>query len=133
MKVAIPALLFVVLLVVVAMLGGYYFDPTLADFRDVVVIVYGVMGILLCTVLIAVGSGLFFAVRSLARKAEQLMDEPLRPTLDELLKTARNTRGASEFYADHAVSPLIKAIAAVRGVRRGFASIARLAGRGRKQ
>lgn len=132
MKIAIPALLFMLLVVAVAWVIGYYFDPTLADFRDVVVIVYGVMGILLLTVLIAVATGLFFVIRSLSRTVQELLDEPIRPTLEELRETARNARGASEFYADHAVNPLIKVVAAARGVRRGFSSIARLAGRGRK-
>jgi vacuolar-type H+-ATPase subunit I/STV1 len=132
MKVAIPALLFVALVVGVAWLIGYYFDPTLGDFRDVVVIVYGVMGILLFTVLIAVAAALFFVIRGLSRAAQDLLDEPIRPTLEEVRETARNARAASEFYADHAVNPLIKTVAAVRSVRRGFSSIVRLAGRGRK-
>jgi hypothetical protein len=133
MKVALPALLFLVLLGAVAWAIGYYLDPTLADFRDIVIIVYGVMGILLFTILIATAAGLFFAGRSLAGKVEELLAEPIRPALEELRETARNARGASEFYADHAVSPLIKTVAAARGARRGLSSITRLAGRGRKR
>ena len=133
MKIAVPAFLFLVLLVAVAWVIGYYFDPTLADFRDVVVIVYGTMGILLFTVLIAVAAGLFFAIRGLSRKVEDLLDEPIRPALEELRETARNARGTSEFYADHAVGPLVKTVAAVRGARRGLSSITSLAGRGRKR
>jgi hypothetical protein len=127
------------LLLLLALLGGgawgvgYFFDPTVADLRDVVIIVYGLMGIVLFTVLVAVVVGLFFAVRSLARKFEQLLDEPIRPTLDEIRETARNARGASEFYADHAVNPLFKTVAAARGIRRGLSSLGRLAGRGRKK
>jgi len=132
-KVAVPALLFLLLLGAVAWVIGYYFDPTLADFRDVVVIVYGTMGILLFTVLIAVAAGLFFAIRSLSKKVEELIDEPIRPALEELRETARNARGTSEFYADHAVGPLVKTVAAARGARRGLSSIASLAGRARKR
>lgn len=133
MRVALPVLLFLLLFGAVAWLTAFYFNPSLADFRDVVIIIYGVMGILLFTVLIAVAAGLFFAIRGLAKKGEELLSEPIRPALEELLETTRNARGASEFYADHAVSPLIKTIAAVRGVRRGFSSIGRLAARGRKR
>ena len=133
MRVALPTLLLLVLIGALAWAIGYYYDPTLADFRDVVVIVYGVMGILLFTILIAVAVGLFVAVRGLAKKAEELLVEPIRPALEEVRETARNARGASEFYADHAVGPLIKTVAAVRGIRHGFASVGRIAARSRKR
>ncbi|MCC6238067.1 MAG: hypothetical protein IT299_10910 [Dehalococcoidia bacterium] len=109
--------------------GNYFFDPTLADIRDVVVIVYGVLGILFFTVLLAVAIGLYFAVRGVAGKVNTLLDEPIRPALDEALETMRNARATSEFYADYAVNPVIKTFAAARGVRKGFASISRIAGR----
>ena len=133
MKVALPAVLLLILLGAVAWAIGSYFDPTLADFRDVVVIVYGTMGILLFTVLIAVAAGLFFAVRGLSKKVEELLEEPIRPALEELRQTARNARGTSEFYADHAVGPLVKTVAAARGARRGLSSITSLTGRLRKR
>ncbi len=109
--------------------GNYFFDPTLADIRDVVVIVYGVLGILLFTVLLAVAVGLYFAVRGVSGKVSTLLDEPIRPALDEALATVRNARAASEFYADYAVSPVIKTFAAARGVRRGFATLSKLTGK----
>ncbi len=132
MKFALLAVLVLVLFGAIGGAGVYYLEPTLADIRDVVVIVYGVIGILFFTVLLATALGIFIAVRALSGKVGNLLDEPIRPALDELLETARNARATSEFYADNAVSPLIKTMAAVRGVRKGFASVSRFTGRGKK-
>jgi hypothetical protein len=127
-----------VVLIVIALLavfGGlawatdYFFDPTLADIRDVVIIVYGVMGVLLLIVLLAVSVGIFIAVRMLTRKVDTLLDQPIRPALDEMRETARNVRAASEFYSDHAISPLIKVVAAARGARTGLSAVSRLRSR----
>lgn len=132
MKFAVLAVVMLALLSALTGAGVYYLQPTLADIRDVVVIVYGVIGILLFTVLLAVAVGIFLAVRALSSKAGALLEEPIRPALDELLETARNARATSEFYADHAVNPVIKTVAAARGIRKGFSSLSRFTGRGKK-
>lgn len=104
---------------------------SLADFRDVVIIVYGVVGVLLFLLLIVVAVAAYFLLRSLSKTFKSLVEDPVRPTLEEIRQTATNTRTASEFYADHAVHPLIKTVAAVRGVRRGVQRVSRLANRGK--
>lgn len=105
---------------------------SLADLRDLVVIVYGVLGVVLFLVLIAVSVAAFFVVRSLSRAIKAVVEDPIRPTLDEVRHTATNARSASEFYADHAVHPLIKVVAGVRGIRRGIERVSKLAQRGEK-
>jgi hypothetical protein len=95
------------------------FLVALADVRDVVVIVYGVMGVVLMLALAIAAFGLWFAVRSLTRHLNALLDDPVKPTLEEVRKTASNVRGTSEFMTDTAVHPLIRVVAAGRGVRRG--------------
>jgi hypothetical protein len=93
---------------------------SLEDLRDIVIVVYGVLGILLFIVLIAVSIGIFFAVRKLTRLAQDVLADPIRPTLEEFRETAQNVRGTSEFIADRTVHPVIRTIAAVRGVKRGL-------------
>lgn len=95
----------------------------LADIRDVVVIVYGAMGIFLMLALVIAALGIWFAVRKLTRLVSDLVDDPIRPTLQEFQKTAQNVRGTSEFVADSAVHPVIRAIAVGRGVRRGVGAV----------
>jgi hypothetical protein len=95
----------------------------LADFRDVVVIVYGTMGIILMLALAIAAFGLWFAVRALSRTLQALLDDPIRPTLEEVHRTVQNVRGTTEFLSDTAVHPIIRVVAVGRGVRRGVATV----------
>jgi hypothetical protein len=103
---------------------------SLEELRDIVIVVYGVLGILLLLVLIVVAIGLFVIVRRLSRSVQELIADPLRPTLYEFQQTAQNVRGTSEFVADRTVHPLIRTIAVVRGVKRGLSSVSGLRKRG---
>lgn len=97
------------------------FLVSLAEVRDVVVIVYGAMGVILMLALAIAAFGIWFAVRALTRKVNALLDDPVKPALDEVRKSAENIRGTTEFLSDNAVHPLIRTVATVRGVRRGTA------------
>jgi len=99
------------------------FLVSLADVRDVVVIIYGVMGVVLMLALAIAAFGLWFAVRALTRQLRALLDDPVKPALEEVRKTAENVRGTSEFMTDTAVHPLIRVVAAGRGARRGIGVI----------
>ncbi len=96
---------------------------TLAEVRDVVVIVYGAMGIILMLALAIAAFGLWFAVRALTRSVRDLLDDPVKPTLEDVRRTVQNVRGSTEFVADTAVHPIIRGVAIARGVRRGVASV----------
>ncbi len=97
------------------------FLVSLAEVRDVVVIVYGAMGVILMLALAIAAFGIWFAVRALTRKVNALLDDPVKPTLDEVRKSVENMRGTTEFLSDSAVHPLIRTMATVRGLRRGTA------------
>ncbi|MDO9444379.1 MAG: hypothetical protein Q7K37_03615 [Dehalococcoidia bacterium] len=104
---------------------------SLAELRDIVVIVYGAMGVILMLAMAIAVFGLWFAIRSLSRSLQALLDDPIRPTLEEVHRTAQNVRGTSEFMADTAVHPLIRVVALGRGVRRGMASVTGIRNRGK--
>ena len=130
MRMLIAVLAFVA--IAAAAVAGLYFAPvTREELRDAVIIAYGVLGVLLMAVLIAAALGVWFAVRVLSKKVGELIDDPLRPTLDEVRASARNVRGTTEFIADSTVHPLIRALAVARGVRRGLARVSGLARRRR--
>jgi hypothetical protein len=95
-------------------------DVTLAELRDVVIVVYGVFSILLLVVMIVVLTGLFVAVRVLSGTLTELLRDPVKPTLEDLRSSARNVRGATEFAADSAVHPMIRVLSFGRGIRRGI-------------
>ncbi|MBM4411388.1 MAG: hypothetical protein FJ037_08745 [Chloroflexi bacterium] len=88
---------------------------SLADLRDVVVIVYGVMGIILMLALTIAAFSLWFAVRALSRV--------LQDTLQEVQQTVQQVRGTTEFLSDTAVHPVVRVVAISRGVKRGIASV----------
>ena len=108
---------------------------SLESLRDIVIIVYGVMGIILMLALCVAAFGLWFAIRALSGAVQELIKDPIRPTLQEVQKTAQNVRGTTEFVADTAVHPLIRVVSITRGVRRGVATVAglrdRIPGRGK--
>ena len=89
------------------------------------------MSILFLVVLIVVALGLWFAVRTLSRALTALLEDPVRPALNEMRDAARNVRGTSEFLADSTVHPLIRALSVLRGVRRGLGLVSGLARRRR--
>jgi hypothetical protein len=105
---------------------------SLETLRDLVIVVYGIMGILLFLVLIAVAVVLLLGVRRLMRVSQDVIEDPIRPALADLRESASSVRAASEFWADNAVSPLVKVMAAGRGVKRGVSSFSRVAKRVRR-
>ena len=100
--------------------GMIFADVTLSELRDVVIVVFGLFAILLLIALIVTVTGLWIAVRLLTRTVAELLRDPVRPALDDLRESARNVRGASEFTADSAVHPVIRAVSVTRSIRRGI-------------
>lgn len=124
-----------VLVLLVALVGAawwgvtYLFDPTLAELRDVVIIIYGVVGILLLAIMIVVAVSLLVAVKALTSSVQRLIEDPIRPTLNEVRGAVQNIRGTTEFVADSAVHPVIRATAALKGVKAGLGVAAGIAKR----
>lgn len=102
---------------------------SLETLRDLVIVIYGVLGIILFTVLIAVAVAIYFIVKKLSTLAQEVVADPLRPALNDLREAAKNVRGTSEFIADRAVHPVIRTVAAVRGVKRGLGVVTGLRNR----
>ena len=99
---------------------------SLEQLRDIVVIVYGVVGILLFLILDFATVGLLFTARALTRAVRALLEDPVRPTIDEFRATMHNVRGTTEFMADTTVHPLIRIISIGRGIKRGLSVAAGL-------
>jgi hypothetical protein len=103
---------------------------SIGDIRDVFIIIYGVLGILFFAVAISVTVALFFVVRGLVKKATQLLDESVRPTLGSIRGTAETIRGTAEFVGEAAARPIARTYGIFAGVRKG---IAVLSGLGRRE
>ena len=99
----------------------YLLEPTLAESRDVVIIVAGVAGLAVALASLVALLVIALGVHRLSRALRQLLEDPVRPALAEVRDTARQVRGATEFVSDATVHPLIRAVATLRGIRRGLA------------
>ena len=105
--------------------------PSAAEWRDFVIVLYGVMGVfafLAFTFVMLLIARLLWGVRSGIR---DLLEDPVRPTLEEVKKTMENVRGTTEFVADATVHPVIRVVSTVRGIRRGIASLTGIRSRDR--
>ena len=107
-------------------------EITMAEARDTVIIVYGVIGIVFFLIAITVALAIFLAVRMLTGLARDAYEEQARPLVDDVRGTVQSARGTMEFVSDQAISPLIRFIAVARGVRRGAETLAGIARRGRR-
>ncbi|MCY4641059.1 MAG: hypothetical protein OXC94_12065 [Chloroflexi bacterium] len=117
----------VVLVLVAAVVAGavaapvILFEPSLAESRDIVIIVAGIAGLVVALASLVTLLVIALGIHHLSRALRRLLDDPIRPALTEMRDTARNVRGATEFVSDTAVHPLIRAVATMRGIRRGLA------------
>lgn len=109
----------------------YLLQPTFEQLRDLVVVVYGVLGALLFAILILVAVGILVAVRELTRAVTALIEDPVKPTMNDVRATVRDIKGATEFITDNTVHPLIRVVAIGRGIRRGVSVAKNMARRGR--
>ena len=101
----------------------------LHDFRDIVVIVFGITGLvaLLIFIIFTVLIG-FTAWRLLASVRGSLRDG-LGPVLDSAQETARGVQGTTEFFGDRLVAPVIQVYGVFAAVRTGVGVLARALGR----
>ena len=126
-------LLAAVLVAVAAAVVGLtlWLDASVQDWRDVVIIIYGVLGILFFLAGIVAALGIYFAIRYLVQVVADTVEDPIKPALEDAIGAARTVRGGVEFVTDSAVQPVIRVVAVMRGVRRGVDAVAGFARRGR--
>ena len=105
---------------------------SLADVRDIVVIVYGIMGVVLFAVLAIVAVALYFLLKGLLHTLSEMLDESVKPTLESVKSAAETVRGTTEFVCKTAVTPIVRTYGAFAGVRKGlgvFATLTRRKGK----
>ena len=93
---------------------------SLGQARDIVIIMYGVLGIVLFLVLIAVAFAVFVNIKGVARSVQDLIEDPLKPAIGDVRATLQELKGTTEFMADQAVHPVIRVAGIVSGVKRGL-------------
>jgi hypothetical protein len=103
---------------------------SLQDLRDLIIVIFGVLGIVVLFITLVVVIVVGFATRGLISVAKGVLRGQVTPTLDSARQVVDDIRGTTSFVADAAVSPIIRVYGLVSGVRRGLAA---LAGLGRRR
>jgi hypothetical protein len=93
---------------------------SLADIRDGVVIVYGIIGILFFFIAAIVTLVIGLTVRSLLRSVNDVIEGSVKPTVDSIKETADTIRGTTDFVGRTAVTPIVRTYGAFAGVRKGL-------------
>ena len=107
------------------------FLVSLADVRDVVIIIYGVLGIIFLVAALAVTLVIGMTLRNLLKAARQMLDESVKPALGSVKEAADTVRGTTEFVSRAAVTPVVRAYGVAAGVKKGLSVLAGIRGRER--
>jgi hypothetical protein len=105
---------------------------SLADFRDVVVIVYGILGVIFFFVAIVMIVAVGLSVKSLIKNANGVLNDSVKPALTSVQEVANTVRGTTEFVGRTTVAPIAKAYGMFSGVKKGASVLGGLAKRGGK-
>lgn len=93
---------------------------TLADVRDIFVIIYGVLGIIFFVVAIVAIVMIVMAARGLLRNINAMLDDSIRPAVSSIRDAADTVRGTTEFVGKTAASPIVRTYGVFAGVRKGL-------------
>src|SRR3954466_4859387 len=108
------------------------FLASLADFRDVVVIIYGILGIIFFFVAIVMIVAVGLTVKGLIKNANGVLNDSVKPALSSVQEVANTVRGTTEFVGRTTVAPIAKAYGMFSGVKKGASVLGGLAKRGGK-
>jgi hypothetical protein len=93
---------------------------SLADVRDVFIIIYGTLGIIFFIVATVVAVIIGMTVKSLLNSVKEMMDESIKPAVASVKDAAETVRGTTDFVGRTTVQPIAKVYGTVSGVKRGM-------------
>lgn len=91
---------------------------SLEELRDLVIVVWGILGIVFLAVAIILGIVVGLSARRLIVTTRSLLRDDVQPTLRSARQTVDSIRGTTSFVADTAVAPVIRVYGIFSGVRR---------------
>jgi hypothetical protein len=103
---------------------------SLADFRDVVIVVY-VIGIVFFFVAIVMMVAIGLTVKGLIKNIRGLLDDSVRPTLTSVQEVANTVRGTTDFVGRTTITPIVKAYGMFAGVKKGASVLSGLSKKGK--
>lgn len=99
---------------------------SLADIRDVFIIIYGTLGIIFFLVATAAAVIVGMTVKSLLNAVKEMMDENIKPAVASVKEAADTVKGTTDFVSRTTVQPIAKVYGTVSGVKRGITVLANL-------
>jgi len=91
---------------------------SLGELRDLVIVIWGILGIVFLAVAIVLGIVVGVSARGLIGTVQSLLRDDVQPTLRSARQTVDSIRGTTSFVADTAVAPVIRVYGIFSGVRR---------------
>ena len=91
---------------------------SLEELRDLIIVIWGILGIVFLAVAIVLGIVVGLSARSLIGTVRSLLRDDVQPTLRSARQTVDSIRGTTSFVADTAVAPVIRVYGIFSGVRR---------------
>ena len=91
---------------------------SLGELRDLVIVIWGILGIVFLAVAIVLGIVVGVSARGLIGTVQSLLRDDVQPTLRSARQTVDSIRGTTSFVADTAVAPVIRVYGVFSGVRR---------------
>jgi len=91
---------------------------SLGELRDLIIVVWGILGIVFLAVAIVLGIVVGISARGLIGTVQSLLRDDVQPTLRSARQTVDSIRGTTSFVADTAVAPVIRVYGIFSGVRR---------------
>jgi K+ transporter len=91
---------------------------SLEELRDLIIIIWGILGIVFVAVALILTVVVGLTARGLMSSVQSLLRDDVQPTLRSARQTVDSIRGTTSFVSETAVAPVIRVYGAVSGVRR---------------
>jgi hypothetical protein len=115
--------------------GAIYaiWEPSLEESRDIVVVVFGIVGATFFFASLVVVTAVGMGVVGLFSKLRSLIDESVAPALGAVKDAADTVRNTTEFVGRTAVTPVAKAYGTFAGIKKGLGVLSGLKGRDKSE
>lgn len=97
--------------------------------RDIVIIIWGIMSILTLITVLLIALFIGLAIKNLVATVNGLVNTSVKPMIETTQQSVANVTGTTQFVGDTVVTPIIRVISVVAGVRRGIAVFTGVSGK----
>ena len=100
------------------------------DFRDIIIIVFGITALVALTVFVIFTALIGIAVLGLIKSTKATLRDGVGPLMTDAQETARGVKGTTAFVSDSMVRPIIRVYGIYAGLRRGLGVVGRVRSKG---